>query len=581
MSIANERSASLFQAQFRALHAAMSKKNSASPEAPNSQVLTVLMRHGGLYTLLDSDMMAARLVPLLSSQSGVTAESATTFVSSLGSGIASFFMHMVPATYYVLDSSLISHLSFPGPDSTGTKAKGLTFTNDMPTQPPGLESPTIPAAFTFVGQFIDHDLTMNAVDLFNAQTGEVQNTASPLIDLDSVYGPRTILFNAPAHGTIYEKDGTFKLHKKHGTATGHYYDLPREGANDANPHKAYISDARNDENQMILQIHLLVMKLHNKLLKTVFHGIADPLERFEAARKETLYNWQSFVMDDFLRRTLLDATLDELLVEIGKKDFGDFKYKPCLNLATGKYVASLPHEFAIGFRYGHSQLKPKYRLRADQTAGITLFDNSQVADSNGNFTDLRGSQPLVADHVIDFEFFAGGAFLSNLIDGKVTSVVFDLPESAIPDDIKFVGNLVQRNLIRSSQVGLCCGEDLAKFYGVTALTPDQIDSDPVARELYVARDANGNVLTKDGTAVFQTPLWYYLLKEAELQGKTKGSLGSLGSRLVGEIILGAIAWADESVLKDGHKDPTWVSKVPLADAGKVTLLDLVRFVADY
>jgi hypothetical protein len=477
----------------------------------------------------------------------------------------------------VLDSSLISHLSFPGPDATGTKARGLTFTADMPTQPAGLESPKIPAAFTFVGQFIDHDLTMNAVDLFNSQTGEVQNTASPLIDLDSVYGPRTILFNAPAHGTIYNADGSFKLHKKSGTANGHFYDLQR----DPTTHKAYISDARNDENQMVMQVHMLVMKLHNKLLKTVYHGIADPLARFEAARKETLYNWQSFVLDNFLRDTLLDATLDELLVEIGKPDFGNFKYKPCLDLSTGKYVASLPHEFAIGFRYGHSQLKPKYRLRADQAQGVTLFDNSQVADSHGNLADLRGSQPLVADHVIDFEFFADGSFLSNLIDGKVTSVVFDLPQSAIPDDIKFVGNLVQRNLVRSSQVGLCCGEDLAAFYGIAALTPAQIDPDPVARELYVARDSNGNVLKKHGHAVFQTPLWYYLLKEAELQGKTKGSLGELGSRLVGEVILGAIAWADESVFKNGQKDPTWTSKVPLADPTKVTLLDLARFVADY
>jgi hypothetical protein len=577
VSIANERSASLLQAQFRALHAALSLQNSEYPEAPNSQVLTVLMRHGGLYTLLDEDMMTARLVPVLSGQTGITAQSAAHFVQSLGSAVASFFMHLKPVTYYVLDSSLISHLSFPGPDATGTKARGLTFTQDMPTQPPGLVSPTIPAAFTFIGQFIDHDLTMNAVDLFNPQTGEVQNTASPLIDLDSVYGPRTILFNAPAHGSIYNPDGTFKLHKKDGSAIGHYYDLPRQRGT----HKAYISDARNDENQMILQVHLLVIKLHNKLLTTVFDGISDPVERFQAARRETIYNWQSMIMDDFLRHTLLDKTLDELLAQIAKKDFGDFKYKPCLDLTTGKYSASLPHEFAIGFRYGHSQLKPKYLLRADQTEGITLFNNSLVANAHGNFNDLRGSQPLLAKHVIDWEFFAGGKFLSNLIDGKVTSVVFDLPESAIPDDIKFIGNLVQRNLIRSSQVGLCCGEELARFYGIETLTPDQIDPDPNARGLYVARDSNGNVQITDGHDTFQTPLWYYLLKEAELEGKKKGSLGRLGSRLVGEVVLGAIAWADESVFKNGHKDPAWKSKVPLANPDKVTLLDLANYVVDY
>jgi hypothetical protein len=578
MSIANERSASLLQAQFRALHVALSQRNSEFPEAPNSQILTLLMRHGGLYTLLDRDMMTARLVPMLSGQSGMTVQSAANFVESLGSAVASFFIHLKPASYYVLDSSLISHLSFPGPDSTGKKPRGLTFTPDMPTQPPGLESPSIPAAFTFVGQFIDHDLTMNAVDLFNPQTGEVQNTASPLIDLDCVYGPRTILFNAPAHGSIYSKDGTFKLEKKEGGPFEHFYDLPRHRGT----HKAYISDARNDENQMILQVHLMVMKLHNKLLTTVYKDIEDPLERFQKARIETIYNWQSMIIDDFLPRTLRDDVLQWLLEEIAKKDFGDFKYKPLLDLSTHKYVASLPHEFAIGFRYGHSQLKPKYLLRGDQVEGITLFDNSLVADRHGNFEDLRGTQPLIAKHVIDWEFFAGGKFKGNLIDGKVTSVVFDLPESTIPDDIKFIGNLVQRNLIRSSQVGLCSGEELAKFYGFEPLSPDQIDPDPNARGLYVARDSNGNVQMRDGHDVFQTPLWYYLLKEAELEGgKTKGSLGRLGSRLVGEVVLGAIAWADESVFRNGHKDVTWKSQVPLEDPDKVTLLDLARFVADY
>ena len=576
MSIANERSASLLQAQFRALHAAVSRHGSEFPDTPHSQVLTVLMRHGGLYTLLDRDMMTARMVPMLSGTPGMTPDSIAAFVNNVGDTVASFFSHLVPTTYYVLDSGLISHLSYPGPDASG-RPRGLTFTEDIPTQPPGLESPTIPAAFTFVGQFIDHDLTMNAIDLFEPQTGSVQNTASPYIDLDSVYGPRAILSNVPPHGSIFNSDGTFRLEKKVGGSTGHFYDLVRVPLTN----KAYISDARNDENQMILQVHLLVMKIHNKLITTVFKDIEDPHQRFMAAHCETLFNWQSMILDDFLPHTLLPEVLDELRIQIAKENFGDLKYKPCLDLASNTYIASLPHEFAIGFRYGHSQLKPRYQLRSDQTKPIPLFDNSLVANGHGNFADLRGSQSLIADHLIDWSFFAGGKFLGNLIDGKVTSVVFDLPESAIPDDIKFIGNLVQRTLIRSSQLGLCSGEELACFYGIQVLDPEQIDPDPNARHLYVAKDSNGNVKMEDGHDKFETPLWYYLLKEAELEGKVKGSLGKLGSRLVGEVILGAIAWAEHSALKNGHKDPHWKSKIPLAIPGKVTLIDLANFVVDY
>ncbi len=553
MSIANERSASLLQAGFRALTAATAHKGSAQPDTPVSHVITTLMRHGGAYTLLDRDMMTARMLPMLAPE--MAQEEIANFVNSIGDQMATFFQHLVPTTKYLLDSSLISHISFPG--------RGLTFTPDAPTQPAGLESPTIPAAMTFVGQFIDHDLTMNAVNLFDPQTGPVQDTASPLIDLDSVYGPRTFLYNLPPSATLFNDDGTFKLHKKSGGETGHFYDIPR----DPSTHKAYIADARNDENQMILQVHLLVMRLHNKLITTHFQHIADIGKRITAAYIETLYTWQSLLLDEYLPYILYSGpdidTLAFLRAELAKHNFGAFKYKPLLNLSTGKYVVSLPHEFAIGFRFGHSMLKPRYQLRPTQTTPIPLFNNALTADAHGNIADLRGSQPLIADHVIDFAFFAG-PFKSNLIDGKVTSVVFDLPESAIPDDIKFVGNLIQRNLIRSSQVGLCSGEELAAFYGIPALTPTQVDPDPAAWPLYGGADA------------FRTPLWYYLLKEAEAQGQPKGSLGKLGSRLIGEVILGAIAWGDHSVFNEKH----WTPKLPLATKGKVTLADIATYIAD-
>jgi hypothetical protein len=210
-------------------------------------------------------------------------------------------------------------------------------------------------------------------------------------------------------------------------------------------------------------------------------------------------------------------------------------------------------------------LKPAYKLRSDQATAVRLFNNLLTADSNGNYDDLRGSQPLVADHVVEWQFFAD-TFKSNLIDGKVTSVVFNLPESAIPDDIKFVGNLVQRNLIRSSQVGLCAGEDMAALYGIPAMDKSHIEPHAEYQPLYM-QDRN----------MWRTPLWFYLLKEAEKDtketGAVKGSLGKLGSRLVGEVILGAIAWCPNSVLNQ----PGWTPGIPTATPGKVMLLDLANF----
>jgi hypothetical protein len=225
----------------------------------------------------------------------------------------------------------------------------------------------------------------------------------------------------------------------------------------------------------------------------------------------------------------------------------------------------MPHEFAIGFRFGHSQLRFAYRLNAANTAPVRLFDNSLTSASSTKnvFSDLRGGQDLIADHVIDWPSFLGGTapLKSNRIDGKVTSVVFDLPESVIPDDIKYIGNLPHRNLIRSRQVGLCAGEDLADFYGVTHLPKNKIEPDASAHHLY---EEQGR---------FRTPLWYYILKEAEAAGGPHTSrLGKLGSRLIGEVIVGAIAYAPKNFLAT----PAWTSVI--TGSRNVSLLDIATWV---
>jgi hypothetical protein len=529
----NTSETSALQAHARAVKA-VSHANAAHPKVAASQAITAMMRHGGLYSLLDTQMMATRLTAVADTLPAVLGSHNTvaSFVASTAAAAQSFFQHLVQKPY-TIHSNLISHISFPH--------EGVTYTpssveND-PAKAAALESPELPAATTFIGQFIDHDLTMNAVDLFINQQGDIQNTASPLIDLDSIYGPRTLLDTAT---DLYEDDGkTFRLAQRPAANGKTYYDLIRDPATG----EGSISDKRNDENQMILQVHLLLMRVHNKLAQDF------PNLTLAELRRETILTWQSILIHDHLPNILEPATLAFLLHEIARPEFGDFFYKPLYDLHTKTYVVSLPHEFAIAFRYGHSQLKPKYKFR-DAGDAYVLFDNSLVPAANGAAADLRGHQALPADHVIDWDFFATTSFRGNRIDGKVTSKVFDLPESAIPDDITFIGNLIQRNLIRSQQIGLCAGEDLAAAYKISPLSPGTIEPDTSRQALY----------RQDGAA-FRTPLWYYILREAQSTGTaTTSKLGPLGSRLVGEVILGAIHWGDISVLK-ATKEGTWKSKV--------------------
>jgi hypothetical protein len=194
---------------------------------------------------------------------------------------------------------------------------------------------------------------------------------------------------------------------------------------------------------------------------------------------------------------------------------------------------------------------------------VPLFNNRRV----GLQDDLRGSRELSAGHVIDRDIFypvkPQDEHNSLLIDGRVTPPVFDLPETAIPDDIKYIGNLPQRNLIRSREIGVVSGEELAEFYGITPLTPaDIVDlkTHPEANELF----------THDG-GVFKTPLWYYILKEAEKGGGH--TLGPLGSRLVAEVLAGALYYGD-----DFRFDDLWKSTI--TNSNQVTLRDLINFVKE-
>ena len=161
---------------------------------------------------------------------------------------------------------------------------------------------------------------------------------------------------------------------------------------------------------------------------------------------------------------------------------------------------------------GHSQLRSSYHL--NNNGEIQLFNNRDLQRKG----DLRGSTYLQPDHVIDWNVFypeSGTSPYSLKIDSRVTHAAFDLPESTIPDNIKYIGNLPLRNLIRSREIQVAGGEDLAHFYGVTTLRPSQIERDHKAHYLFESEGGR-----------FKTPLWYYILKEAEIEsgGERLGAL---------------------------------------------------------
>lgn len=580
MPIPNFHQDSIATAQVRAASLRMGMPHTMFP---TQSVLAAVAKHGGLYTLLDSELMTARLGALLPAN---TSQAETTaLVAKLQSNAEYFFYKLVDQPGYTVHSELIAFISEPG------NGNGVAY--DEGEQP----SQHVPAVFTFVGQFVDHDLTFNGMNLTADESDVVvEDEASPLIDLDSVYGPRK---NAPAYKKIFDGQGKFRLHevKNHrGELCG--YDVPRH----SDPDKpgaalAYIFDPRNDENQLILQIHLLVERLHNKIRDDARFAAkiaalpdpTDPKQVIQCVRREVVATWQSFLLNDYMPAVLQASELSYVLTEIHKKatdvnhpeaQYGSLKHKPYRDLVTGKNVVRMPHEFAIGFRFGHSQLRPAYLLNNHHL--VLLFKDARHSDQVqiGGTTitvsgrdDLRGSRPLTCEHVIDWNVFYPRMLQdvnkSMLIDHNVTARVFNLPESAIPDDIKYIGNLPHRNLLRGSQIGVVSGEELARFYGYTPISPADVMGDQnreAVRKLFELDSTPGS----DGNKAFKTPLWYYLLKEAEVQ--TGGSqLGQTGSRLLAEVLAGAIYYGNEFPYDDN-----WTSTI--FPANKITLHQIVDYV---
>jgi hypothetical protein len=501
------------------------------------------MAHGALQSFIEDTTIAIKRGALEKSHpfamSAPDVSAAVNGVLQKMQAMAQFFFTKLERNFeYTIPSALMSYLTRPG---------------DGKMYATGYQPSDLPASITFMGQFIDHDLTKNATNLVVAEDNDIADAASPYIDLDSVYGSRSDDDGTGGLASPRTADGRFLLTKLDGSNNA--YDVQR-GSDGG----ALIEDGRNDENQLILQVHLLIMRVHNLLIKQ--NGLSN-----DAAQKETIYNWQSVVLNDHqasvLDPVILQGVLADLKQEVAKPGSSRMKYWPING------TLKLPHEFAIAFRYGHSQLRNRYYLSSSRS--FPLFNN---LDPGPDFADLRGGRPLTADRAIDWLYFVDPGpdkdpssenRRSNQLDHLVASDVFDLPESAVPDaPTKFLGNLPQRNLIRSREIGLTSGEALFDFYfGSFAkgkLTPDQVEPDKSKQGLFELQLHAG----------FQTPLWYYVLKEAELGGGLR--LGKLGSRLVGEVVGGAIYYNPVAYVHE----PNWKSAITGSDV--VKMKDLVGFV---
>ena len=420
----------------------------------------------------------------------------------------------------------------------------------------------IPAGFTYVGQFVDHDITLDVSSRLDVATNAetVNNMRTPALDLDSVYGEGpaldAFLYAFPSAGppTAIKLQLGSNTNLGPGGPAGSAgtmkaqvdFDVPRIH-NPSNPgastNTAVIGDPRNDENLIVGQLHHSMLRFHNKVVDTLLvAGFTGDI--FVEARRIVTHHYQWAVVHDFLDRVCGTAAITAAMASVSAPPGSPFR---------------MPVEFAVAaYRFGHSMIRDTYWVNFNFTAA-TL---DQV------FEFIRNPRlPVFSNWVVDFNaFFDTGVVVPvNNKARKIDSVLANGLE-ALPGFSGMMAILAQRNLRRGLALGLPSGQGVAKHFNLPAMTAAQIQQGLPADEVAIL-NANGGLLLK------RTPLWYYVLREAAVL-KGGDQLGPVGARIVAETFVRLLRRDRSSHLNvSGGFTPS----LPSATPGTFTFADLVNF----
>lgn len=429
--------------------------------------------------------------------------------------------------------------------STPETIKGLKDLGEKLIEKETESDTEIPAAYTYLGQFIDHDITLEASsDKFEDIKTDFFKPIDPIVAKDNIKNLRSATFDLDS---LYQNAPTIGAQLKLGqtTSTGNIppgktnnNDLPRIGGQpqpDGSHRKALIGDHRNDENLIVSQLHLAFIKFHNQVQsKNNF--------TFEETQKVVRQHYQWIVINDFLKQICDNSVIDDILIN------GNKFYKPS---ETDFFI---PLEFTVAaYRFGHSMVRSDYNFNLNFKEGGVLQNTKSTLDQLFQFTglsgDFAGFSSLPENWIIEWENFLpfnkGINEKARKINTHLTHFLMKLPEGGTQPVMQ---SLAKRNLLRGYLLNLPIGQAIASevLNTTDVLNPEQIlnNANPEEREVLIANNFHN-----------RTPLWYYILAEASIQQDGE-KLGILGSRIVGETIVGLVRESADSILKENGWKPT-------------------------
>ncbi len=505
------------------------------------------------------------------------------------------------------------------PEDGETVTKALDeLAKAMVEQPAdGANNSAIPPVFTYFGQFIDHDITANtdrevglstiAEDVITTVPrtevkAKLGNLRAGALNLDSLYG------GGPLQGQIAKdfdkvlRHPTLKAKMWIGTQTpvdDRQIPLPKDPARDLLrlrrvlnktipgfteqdvknlpkeirklfynedidafvDQRAIIGDARNDENLFVAQFHLAMLRFHNRVVDAAhkFGGpVGDEDRLYEWARQQVTWTYQWLVVNVYLK-TICDPAVVDTVLRQGAPLYEAFQRN---NPAPGAGLLPMPLEFSVAsFRFGHSMVRHSYdwnrffgrEIGKPDDPNRAVFERLFAFTGNGK-PPMSGAPRLPSNWIAEWDRLtlpvpaAMPDRAARKIDTKIAFPLTEMDnEPGTPPEI--FQNLIRRNLRRGLRLNIPCAQDC-----IAAINTAHGRNLPVLSQQELLSGTTADALQAGGFEK-KTPLWFYVLKEAEILGRGE-HLGPLGSTLVAETLAGLVV-----------RDTTSYWNQPGSDAG--------------
>jgi hypothetical protein len=430
-------------------------------------------------------------------------------------------------------------------------------------QPMSGGNSTIPSAYTYFGQFVDHDISQTDLPKDTTDSCELaktdlrpwdrqrvlavaNNKRTAVLELECIYGADSLIDgNYMSLAEVSKSDNPI-------SAKDPFHDLvrsPRDFNKASADRVARIPDKRNDSNLMISQLHVAFLRAHNRIVR-------DEDCSFEVAQKilRQYYHW--VIVHDFLEKRIADPVIVRQVLA---------DPNPLYHPAQDN--VSLPLEFTVAaYRFGHSMIRNMYYLNTIYPGEglLDLFVLRVLSDSSIP-NPHSGYDQIPEKRIIGWNFFlTGGKNGVNLnLARKIRTEMADPLKMLLDETDRVVPcekRLAVQDLKRGYMLSMPTGQAVARELGYTELTPEEI--------YHHSTPTQQPILHASGF-LERTPLWFYILCEAMVQADGN-RLGQVGSRIVAEVLIGLVRKSPDSFLKIAGYEPKHLN-----DDGTFELPDLL------